>query len=85
MAELLNGPETDTVDSTRNGKPLRGKILNPRRDSQDIWAETNLVAILGLAGEVEMTVAIEHDVTLARNHAKENRYRRPDRRRGGQG
>lgn len=75
--ELLNGPETDlettkAIDkAVRAGVPFRGEIQNITKEGRKIWIETNLVPVLDTEGNVEMTVAIERDVTDARAHAQE--------------
>ena len=74
--DLLNGPDTnpETIDAIaeaiRDGRPFRGEILNMTRDGRRIWIETNLVPVLDADGQVEMTVAIERDVTAARAYAR---------------
>ena len=74
---LLNAPETDPVtiaairSAIREGRSFRGEILNRRKDGRDIWVDTNLVPVIGSDGTIEMTVAIERDVTFARIHAEE--------------
>jgi PAS domain S-box-containing protein len=75
--ELLNGPLTDpaTIEAIQsaiqNGQPFRGEIQNVTKAGADIWVETNLVPILDDAGNVEMSVAVERDVTEAKNYARE--------------
>lgn len=76
-AELLNGPETDPLaikciaDAVRRGEPFRGEIQNVTKDGRQIWMETNLVPILDEQGHVEMSVAVERDITDAKTHAQE--------------
>lgn len=75
--ELLNGPETDpqTTAAIKNactiGVSYRGEVQNVTKDGRRIWIETNQVPVLGPDGKVEMTVAVERDVTAARTHAME--------------
>ncbi len=75
--ELLNGPQTDPVtiaaiqSAIQSGQPFRGEIQNVTKSGADIWMETNLVPILDEAGNVEMSVAVERDVTEARNYARD--------------
>lgn len=75
--ELLNGPDTDPKTiaaisgAIREGKPYRGEILNMTCDGRSIWIETNLVPVLDADGRVEMTIAIERDVTAARAYAQQ--------------
>lgn len=75
--DLLNSPETDpkTVEEIRDailsGQPYRGEILNNTKDGRAIWVETNLVPVLDDAGQVEVAVAVERDITQAKIHARE--------------
>lgn len=75
--DLLNGPETkpETIkqlqDAFKTGEPFRGEIQNVTKDGRDLWVETNLVPLLDEHGEIEMAVAVERDVTEARNYARE--------------
>lgn len=75
--ELLNSPDTDpeTVreirDAILSGQPYRGEILNTTKDGRLIWMETNLVPVLDDAGRVEVSVAVERDITQAKTYARE--------------
>lgn len=75
--DFLNGPNTDPAvidmitDSIQNGEPFRGEIENLTKDGRRIWIETNLVPVHDAKGNVDMSVAIERDVTEARQHAQE--------------
>jgi len=75
--DLLNGPETDprTVaalnDAIALGIPFRGEIQNRTRTGELIWMETNQVPVIDETGEVDMIVAIERDVTAAKQHERE--------------
>ncbi|MBA85961.1 MAG: hybrid sensor histidine kinase/response regulator [Rhodobacteraceae bacterium] len=75
--ELLNGPDTSRAASEgiaiaiRAGQPHRTEILNYRKDGQKIWVETTLVPVLDDKDQVEMVVAIERDITQAREHAQQ--------------
>lgn len=75
--EFLNGPDTDP-DTIRQiaaaleaGHPFRGEIQNRTKDGRHIWIDTNLVPVLDDAGQIDMVIAIERDVTAARAHASE--------------
>ncbi len=76
-SEFLNGPETDMAtsraiaDAVAAGRPFRGEIQNMTRDGRRIWIETNLAPVLDEDGNAEVIVAIERDVTAAREHAAE--------------
>jgi len=74
--ELLNHADTDPAairtinDSRKRGAPFRVEILNRRKDGQTIWVETNQVPIHGADGEVVAYVAIERDITEAKENAR---------------
>jgi PAS domain S-box-containing protein len=75
--DLLNGPDTDPATiaeisaSVQTGQPFRGEVLNLTKDGRGVWIETNLVPVLGQDGETEMTIAIERDITDAKQVAVE--------------
>ena len=74
---LPNGPDTDPetiraiARAVASAQPFRGELCNITKDGREIWIETNLVPILGPMGELEMTVAIERDVTASKHAAQE--------------
>ncbi|MCG6558533.1 ATP-binding protein [Ruegeria sp. 1NDH52C] len=75
--DLLNGEKTDLevsnaiAEAVEAGRPFRTEILNVSKDGREIWMETNLVPVLDKNGRVEVTVAIERDVTAAKAQAEE--------------
>ena len=75
--DLMNGPDTsaETVaaiqHANRYSLPFRGEIQNITRDGRDIWLETNQVPVLDENGNLSMTLAIERDITSAREIAKQ--------------
>lgn len=75
--DLLNGPQTKSTttqalqDAVAAGQPFRGEIQNVTRDGRVIWIETNQVPVLDADGNVEMMVAIERDITAAKESARE--------------
>ncbi|MCV2887507.1 hybrid sensor histidine kinase/response regulator [Ruegeria aquimaris] len=75
--ELLNGPETDLSMSNAiaaaitEGRPFRGEIQNVTKQGQPIWMDVNMVPIVDETGNVEMTVAVERDITQAKSHEQE--------------
>ncbi|KMK65898.1 PAS domain-containing hybrid sensor histidine kinase/response regulator [Puniceibacterium sp. IMCC21224] len=77
IGDLLNGPETspDTIRSIREansaGQPIRSEILNYRKDGQQIWIDSNSVPVRGEDGAVDVVVAIERNVTDAKEHARQ--------------
>jgi len=74
---LLNAPETQlgTVDqlheATAQGTPFRCEIKNRTKSGEVIWVETNQVPVIDENGEVEMIIAVERDVTEAKQHEEE--------------
>jgi len=74
---LLNSPETDpetlrlTKQGRAAGKPFRAELVNRRKDGQDIWIETNQVPIFDDNGRLETYIAVERDVTAAKQHESE--------------
>ncbi|MGH1355513.1 MAG: ATP-binding protein [Thalassovita sp.] len=75
--DLLNGPDTDMEVSRGIGRaidqglPHRAEILNYTKDGRKIWIETTIVPVVDDDDQVEMVVAIERDITQARQHAQE--------------
>ncbi len=75
--KLLNGPETDpeTVQNIQteliNHRPIRTEVLNYRKDGSTMWMETSLTPLLNEAGEVEMTIALERDITETKQRQAE--------------
>lgn len=74
---LLNGPETDlaTVDrlheALAQGIPFRCEVQNRTKSGETLWIETNQVPVIDEHGEVEMIVAVERDVTRAKQHEQD--------------
>lgn len=75
--DLLNSETTDPgtigqlVQVREQGRPFRCEILNRAKDGREFWVETNQVPVLDSNGRVEVVVAVERDVTAARDHAAE--------------
>ena len=75
--DLLNSESTDPDTVNRlvavreQGHPFRCEILNRAKDGREFWVETNQVPVLNIEGGVEVVVAVERDVTAAREHARE--------------
>ena len=74
---LLDGADTSVAtttaieDAVASGRPLRTELINYRKDGTKIWVETNQVPIYNEAGNVEMIIAIERDVTADKYHMEE--------------
>ncbi|MEC3860933.1 response regulator [Mesobacterium sp. TK19101] len=75
-ADLLNGRGTDLETSARleaaiqAGRPFRTEILNYTKAGKPIWVDTNLVPVLDGRGRVDTVIAIERNVTEARESAR---------------
>lgn len=75
--ELLNGEDTDqaVIDALEagraTGKPFRLEIRNRRKDGQLIWLETNQVPMLREDGSVETVIAVERDMTAAKQYEQQ--------------
>ncbi len=73
--DLLNHPDTDPeslnaiIDGRKRKKPFRVQVLNRRKDGQEIWLETNQVPMLDDKGEVTTYIAVERDITAAKEYA----------------
>ncbi len=73
---LLNSPDTDPealrlIEQGRaEGKPFRTELVNRRKDGRDIWIETNQVPVFDDAGRIEVYIAVERDVTAAKEYEK---------------
>ncbi|MGR3501960.1 response regulator [Pseudaestuariivita sp.] len=72
---LLNGPETDPITvsyiatEVAAGRPLRAELLNYTKDGRKIWVETHIVPVAGETSEDAMTIAVERDITRAKEDA----------------
>lgn len=75
--DLLNAAETSeaTLEALSaclsRGLPFRGELLNQRKDGTLIWMETNIVPVPSTAGEPQLFVSIERDITQAKRHEEE--------------
>ncbi|WP_405108262.1 ATP-binding protein [Phaeobacter sp. BS52] len=74
---LLNGDDTDMAvvraleKGRATGKPFRLEICNRRKDGQLLWLETNQVPMLRDDGTVETIIAVERDVTAAKQYEQQ--------------
>ncbi|WP_264211619.1 PAS domain-containing hybrid sensor histidine kinase/response regulator [Leisingera thetidis] len=75
--DLLNSGRTDPAtiqllqDSVRLARPVRVEICNRRKDGQHVWIETSQVPMLNSAGELETLIAVERDISAAKEHARQ--------------
>ena len=75
--DLLNSGRTDPAtirllqDSVRKARPVRVEICNRRKDGQHVWIETSQVAMRNSDGELETLIAVERDISAAKEHARQ--------------
>ena len=75
--ELLNHPKTspEAIEKIMAGRramqPFRLEILNRHKDGSEIWLETNQVPVLGSQGGEMSYIAIERDITAAKQNAQQ--------------
>ncbi|MQY42051.1 response regulator [Epibacterium sp. SM1969] len=75
--DLLASDNTDSaVLAQLNRKAARGEsarvvLHNRRKDGSPIWIETSQVPMMNSRGELETLIAIERDITAAKEHEKE--------------
>ncbi|WP_417603836.1 response regulator [Primorskyibacter flagellatus] len=75
-ADVLNAPDTDPDTCQRiaqaraAGLPCREEVLNATKDGRLIWVEANIVPVLNAEGGVETIVAIERDITAAKEQER---------------
>ncbi|WP_424979242.1 ATP-binding protein [Leisingera sp. S232] len=73
--DFLNSGQTDqeTIDllnkSLRLGRSVRAEVLNRCKDGRLIWTETSQMPMLDSRGNLETMIAVERDVTAAKEHA----------------
>ncbi|MEM1077982.1 MAG: ATP-binding protein [Pseudomonadota bacterium] len=76
-AELLNSPNTDTeaiaaIFKARDiHEPVRMELINRTKGGDDVWIETNITPMVDDDGIVQGEVAIERDITQAKQREKE--------------
>lgn len=70
--ELLNGDETDKEEvarinaAIREGRRYRTEVVNYDKTGGLIWIDTHIVPVLDEKGEVSLVIAVERDVTEAK-------------------
>ncbi|KIC35778.1 hybrid sensor histidine kinase/response regulator [Leisingera sp. ANG-M7] len=75
--DLLNSGETDpgTIkllqDSIRYAQPVRVEIRNRCKDGRKVWIETSQVPMLNSDGKLETLIAVERDITAAKENARQ--------------
>lgn len=74
--ELLNHPNTDPQAIRRinegraRNEPFRVEILNRNKEGHEIWLETNQVPIKDNDGSTTAYIAVERDITAAKQNAQ---------------
>ncbi|MGV8953466.1 MAG: ATP-binding protein [Cypionkella sp.] len=73
--DILNHPDADAdalaaiARAHQDGVPVRVEVQNQTRDGRAIWMEVSISPVPGADGQPEVFIAVERDVTEARNHA----------------
>ncbi len=76
-SDFTNTPETsakasqEIASAISEGRPLRTQILNQAKDGRHFWVGTNIVPLLDDAGNVDVVIAIERDITDIKKHEAE--------------
>ncbi|MEM8979194.1 MAG: ATP-binding protein [Pseudomonadota bacterium] len=74
---FLNSPKTDEdvierlVKAQLNGLPCRADVLNLNRKGEERWVEVNQTPIFSESGELECTVSVERDISVAKEREAE--------------
>lgn len=77
IVDLLSGNDpalkkSKMIDkAVKNGQAFHGEVENITKDNRRIWVDVNLFPVHDEAGQVEFFVAIERDITQAKNLALE--------------
>lgn len=75
--DLLSCEETNTAlvhdlnAQLCRGDAVRAVLLNKRKDGQHIWLEISQVPMMNAKGELESVIAVERDITEAKEHENE--------------
>ncbi len=73
---LLNSDATDPAtlkvieEGRSKGEPFRAELVNKRKDGKDIWIETNQVPVFDDTGRIEVYIAVERDITAAKEYER---------------
>ena len=76
-ADILNAPGTDAATLARlqhardTCTPVRAEILNRSKSGRLLWVETSIIPILGDEGQLQLWVAVEREVTEAKEREAE--------------
>ncbi len=71
-SDILNAPQTDplTLDKLQHARetrsPVRVEILNRTKSGRNLWVETSINPILGDLGQLRLWVAVEREITEAK-------------------
>ena len=72
--ELLQGPDTDpaTVNrigqAVREGREIQCELLNYRKSGESYWLDMNITPICDQSGRPEKFIAVEREITEAKQH-----------------
>lgn len=75
--DVLNGDATDPVATAeietarQTARPARVEILNRRKDGGALWIETSLTPVFDKDGRHQMTIAVERDISEAKEREAE--------------
>jgi len=78
--EILSGPKTSRTEKDKirsaldRWKPVRGELINYRKDGSEFWAEYNIVPVADEKGSFTHWISIQRDIT-GRKWAEEERER----------
>ncbi len=76
-SEILNTPDTDpaTLDRLQNARdtltPVRVEILNRAKSGRLLWVETSIIPIFDDAGALQLWIAVEREITQAKEREAE--------------
>ena len=75
--DILNSPDTDpaTLEKLRHSletcTPLRAEILNRSKSGRLMWVETSTMPIMGEDGALQLWIAVEREITEAKEREAE--------------
>jgi len=78
--EILGGPKTSRTETDKirgaldRWKPVRGELINYRKDGSEFWTEYNIVPVADEKGSFTHWISIQRDIT-GRKWAEEERER----------
>lgn len=79
---VLQGPATDRAAVARireaiaTGRSVREELVNYSRDGTSYWVQIHITPVRNASGEVERFIAVQVDVTAAKDHEREMQQQR---------